>query len=416
MALKSIRAFSSFGLRAGSLGSRFVFTLFAAMWMTPTDFGIYGLVASASPIILQLVGLEAYQVTLRNISKSGMTPQAMADRAHYGRFIGLAACLAGLSGLAFALWFQWSLQLIALTAAVCIAEYVGTEATRILVSEQRPDSAMFSISLRYLPWNLGLPLLALANVIPRHWSAETVLLCWLVCSVAGSLFLLEVGGRYVARVDSAFRDWALALVRQVPRWVLIGISWRFLETGVRIVPGVMIDEKATGHFVFFATLASIGSTGLKAAIEPFWFVRMIRGESGRRARREYAGITVVWLLVAALLSAGIVYGSARFGGRAVTHGDIAIFALLVASCACLALSQIPHFTLYAMEADQLIERVSVLALIVGLIACPFGTYAFGLVGTAVGALIGSFVLLMGKALAAMALRESGQQGASTYAV
>jgi hypothetical protein len=416
MALKSFRALFGFGLRSASLGSRFVFTVFAALWMTPTDFGIYGLVASAAAIIVQLVGLEAYQVTLRGISKSGVTAQTLADRACYGRFIGLAAIAAGLSGVIFALWFHWSPWLVALTAAICIAEYIGTEATRILVSEQRPDSAMFSISLRYLPWNLGLPLLGFFDIIPRHWSAEMILLCWFACSAGGCLFLLEVSQRYTARLQGPLGDWASALMRQVPRWVVIGIAWRFLETGVRIVPGVMIDEKATGHFIFFATLASIGSTGLKAAIEPFWFVRMIRGESGRQARREYAFITCMWLLPASLLSAAIVYGSMRFGGRIVTPADVVMFALLIASCGCLALSQIPHFALYAQEADQAIERVSALAMLVGLIACPLGTYAFGLVGTAMGALTGSVVLLVGKTLAAMALREPGQRGAGTYVV
>jgi nitrate reductase NapE component len=408
MALKSFRGLLGFALRSASLGGRFVFTIFAAMWMSPMDFGVYGIVTAASAIIVQCVGLEAYQVTLRRVSRAGEEERPLPDRAHYGRFVALAALLAALSGAAFAAWFGWSLRLVALTAGVCLAEYVGTEATRILVAERRPDAAMFSISLRYLPWNLGLPLLALLGLVPRHWSAEAILLSWFLCSTAGCLFLVQVAHAYAVRTESGFAPWLKVLSREVPRWMLIGLSWRFLETGIRIVPGVLIDEKAGGHFVFFATIASIGSTGLKAAIEPFWFVRMIGAAEGAKARREYALITLLWLLLAMILSVAIVYGSARFGGRAVTHADIGAFALLLLAYGALALSQIPHFALYAADADRAIERVSLLALLAGLAVCIWGTLALGLIGAAAGSLVGSLVLLLGKGVAALGLGEGGR--------
>lgn len=395
---RSLRSLASFALRTLSLGGRFIFTIFGAMWMTQKDFGIYALIASASMVIVLIAGLEMYQITLRRVAKRAEGADR-DERPLYGRFILAAATASALGGAVFAYGFGWSPTVVLLSAGICFAEYLGTEATRILVAEKKSDLAMFSISTRFLPWNVGLPILSFVGILPRPWSIEFVLGSWLVSSVLGGLFLRAAAQQYFGRSDQPMKHWIAGMARQIPSWVAIAIAWRFLETGVRIVPGVLIDENASGQFAFYATLASIGSTGLKAVVEPFWFVRLLQPETATAARRSFALITLGWLAFAGILSSFLLLGLEIMGARQVGAEDWLLFAILLGSCFGLAMSQIPHFALYSAEQDRSILQVSIVALIVGIVASVLLTLAWGLPGTAFGTMIGTVTLAAGKAIA-----------------
>lgn len=398
-----LRKLFGFGMRSASLGSRFVFVLFAAVHMTAIDFGIYGLLAAASALIIQIAGLELYQITLRSVAKSD--DPLDAERAHYGRFMLIAATSSAIAGLCFAAYFHWSPLVLMLAAGICAAEYLGTETQRICVVEGHADLAMFSVSLRYLPWNLGPPVLAILGLMPTNWwSIEAILTGWLACSVLGSLFLFAVGRPYFKRYSASFTRWFVTLGPRIPRWIVIALCYRFLETGMRLVPGFLISEQVAGRFVLLSTLASIGATGVKAALEPFWFVRLIRPESGATARREFMFVTLAWLVVAVLLSTGALIVMQSMHRVHLTEVDWVSFALLSVAAGFLSLSQIPHFALYAAERDATIQNISVAVLLVSVVAAVGGTALFGLIGTALGVAAGTGTLLLAKALASARLQ------------
>lgn len=405
MKLRSTAKLAGFALRSASLGSRFIFVLFAAVHMTAIDFGIYGLVASATALILQIVGLELYQITLRSVARSDTALDT--DRAHYGRFMLLAALMAALSGGAFAAWFGWSPYIMLLAAGVCATEYIGTETQRICVVEDRADLAMFSVSIRYLPWNLGMPLAALAGIMPSNWwTIEFVLEGWLACSVIGSAFLLIVGAPYFAKRMAGFRSWFVRLSPQIPRWIVIALCYRFLETGMRLVPGILINEQAAGRLVLLSTLASIGSTGLKAALEPFWFVRLIRQDSGAAARREFMLVTIGWLAAAAIASTAALIIMQAMHRITLSETDWISFALLVVGSSFLSMSQIPHFALYAADRDRTIQNISIMILGISVVSTVLGTLFLGMPGTALGVAVGAGALFIAKASASAKLHNS----------
>jgi O-antigen/teichoic acid export membrane protein len=396
--LRSPKQFLGLAMRAASLASRFFFTIIAAIGMTPNEFGIYALVTSASAMILQLAGLELYQIILRAVAKSERPLDD--DRAHYGQFMIAAAVAAALAGALLSAWFGWSPTILLLTAAICAMEYIGTETQRICVVEHRPDLAMFSVSLRYLPWNLGLPVLYLIGVLPHEaWTIEIVLASWLMCSTLGCLFLFSVGRPYFMRAVTPFFPWFSYLSSQIPRWIIIALCYRFLESGMRMIPGIIISESAAGRFALLSTLASIGSTGIKAALEPFWFVRLIRADTGAEARKEFARVTLGFLMLAAIASTGAL-AIMNFTGKLVLHeSDWVVFAVLVAGSWSLALSQIPHFALFAAEEDQAIQNSSIAVLLLTAPVAFVATALYGLMGTAIAVTFGSAGLLVCKMLA-----------------
>ena len=415
MNVRSPAQLAGFALRAASLGSRFVFVLFAAVRMGALEFGIYGLVASASAIILQIAGLELYQVTLRAVARNPGSNND--DRAHYGSFMLIAAGIAALSGIVFAGWFGWSPAVLGLVGGICAAEYLGTEAQRICVVEGRPDLAMFSVSLRYLPWNLGLPVASLLGLAgPSWWTIDVVLTAWLLSSIAGSLLIFPVLRPYRDRAKARFHRWFVDLSGQIPRWILIALCYRFLETGVRLVPGILIDERAAGRFVLLATLAGIGSTGVKAVLEPFWFVRLIQPGDDGRARREFGRMTIAWLSAATVGAALFLVFLGSTGRIPLDDTDFVVFAILLVSSSCLSLSQVPHYALYARDRDTIIQHISLASLLIGLAATTVGTIFFGLIGTACGAAAGCASLLFLKEIASRQIDTSSTQSVTKTAM
>jgi hypothetical protein len=404
--LKKLNAANIAGLllRIGSLGGRFVFIIFASQQMTPIDFGIYGIIASSSYLINQIVGLEAHQTTLRRVALQ--TEAGLGGRPAYGRFVALSAFLSGIGGMAFALWFGWSPTVIALSGAIVAAEYVGTEVTRILIVEGRSSSAQVSVSLRFVPWCFGWPIAMFAGFVQKPWNLELVLLSWLLSSVFGLLFIIPLLPRYFGAMGEGFFRWYRGTLAVAPMWLVVALCWRFLETGIRLVPAFVIDEATAGRYVFFANLASIGSTGLKAAIEPFWHLRMIQPESGARARHEFAVVSLSWILFGAALSFVGLWFLVYWGQRSATPSDWVLLAVLNAASGFLAMSQVPHFRLYAAHADKIIFQVSAVVLVGSIIVSTLLTVLFGLAGTAAGALIGCSAILGMKCITASRLLPS----------
>jgi hypothetical protein len=379
-------------MRALALAGRFVFALSAAFFMEPRAFGIYGLIAASSYIFIQIAGIEAFAVVMRRIAVSH-PGEGGDDRPFYGRFMILSACLSFIMGAGLGHWFGWSAEIILLSGGIVALEYIGVEAVRILAAEKRPDLSLYAASMRFTLWSFGFPLLGLAGLLAAPWKLEWVLLAWLVSDIAALAFLAPVWRRYGAPMSAGFWTWYRVLLRGAPRWVIIALAPRFLESGVRVVPGFAIDEAAAGRFVFLATLAAIGSIGLRSVIEPFFFARMLDPEEGAGARRQFARATAALVALGALASA-LGWGLAtRSGGKELGEASGLILTLLVLAGAAVSFSQIAHYRLYAGQHDGAIFRISLITLLIGIPLVFALTFAAGMTGTALGAALTALLFL-----------------------
>lgn len=397
-------ALFGFGLRMGSLGGRFVFIFFAAVSMTPTEFGVYGIIGSAAFLINQLVGLEAYQRILRRIAQN--SNEGGEERAGYFRLVCIGMLVSALLGTALGTYFGWTVRICLLAAVVIATEYVATEVNRALVAENRPILALSSGSIRVMPWNLGLPLLTLLNLLETPWSIELVLVSWIVCSIAGTLFIASVFRHYCVPFAGSFGKWYWLRIKEAPPWLVTAMSSRFLENGVRLLPAFFLGEIAAGHFILLSTLASIGSIGVKAAIEPFWFVRMVHAEEGQRARRQFMLLSACWLLVGALISTIGLIAMSNTGRLALDQDAVALLVILTIGSAALSLSQGAHFALYAAHRDGLIMKISGAVLVLSIVTSVAGTAWFGLIGAAIGYAVSSIFMFAAKTVAARKLAVS----------
>ncbi len=384
------------GLRALALASRFGFILAAAFFMEPTAFGIYGLIAAGSYVLVQIAGIEAYAEVMRRIATTRPGCDG-DDRPFYGRFVVLSAALAFAGGTAMGLGFGWPPHIALLAGAIVALEYTGVEAGRILVAEDRADLALLAASLRLAPWSLGFPLLAVAGLMPGPWPLEWVLAAWIACATASLGLLTPVARRYAGWADRPFWPWYRDRLRLAPRWLAIALAPRFLESGVRLVPGLVIDDAAAGRFILLATLAGIGAIAVRSVIEPFYFAAMLDPRTGTAARRRFARTTGVMLALGALASGLGWWALPALGGRDLGPDSGATLMLLVVAAGATSLAQVAHFRLYAQHRDRDILRASLIALLFGLPAVTGLTLLWQTPGTALGAALGALVFLALKA-------------------
>ena len=381
-----------FSVRMLGLAGRFVFIFVAATWMTSADFGVYGLIATATFLILQVVGLEAYQVTLRNVASKAEIEIEKDERGHYGNFVLLSSVLAFVVGYLFAWSFGWPIYVSLLCAAIVSSEYVGTEVYRILIAENHAVAAMFSIGIRYIPWNFGFPIASYVGLIETPWPLEWVLGVWLASSLAGVFFALPFLTRYISRPSYRFKTWYTQALQRAPRWVTIAMCGRFLENGVRIVPGLLVGEEEAGRFIFFATLASVGATGLKTAIEPFFYVQLVQPPDPTEARHKFAMVSMIWLVIGAVVSVASLWVLEYFNQREIFAEDRVLLGYLILGASALALSQVPHFGLFAARKDDAILWTSAATLAVSVALSFLLTMTWGTLGTAASVLVGALLL------------------------
>lgn len=383
-------------MRLLALTSRFVFLFSAAFFMTPEAFGIYGLIAASSHVFLQIAGVEAYAVVMRRVATTE-AGAASDDRPFYGRFVGLSSSLAFGMGAGLGLAFGWPVEIVLLAGGVAAVEYAGVEVMRILVAEGRAGLSLIAAAIRHVPWAFGLPLLGLLDILPGPWAPELVLAAWVVSGLASLGLIAPVWRRYAAAPYGAFGRWYGAVLRGAPKWILIALAPRFLESGVRVIPGAVIDEAAAGRFVFLATLAGIGAIGVRSVIEPFFFTAMLEPRTGAAARRRFAKATVAMLGLGAVASGLGWWMVTGPGGKDLGPDSGPTLALLMVAAAAASLAQVAHYQLYAAHRDGAIFRASVTTLVIGVPLVLALTLGAGPLGTAFGAALTATLLLVLKA-------------------
>ena len=236
-------------------------------------------------------------------------------------------------------------------------------------------------------------MLAALGGLAAPWPLELVLGAWTICAAASLGFVAPVWSNYARPMRGRFVYWYGTILRRSPRWLLIALAPRFLESGVRIVPGAMIGEVEVGRFVFLATLAGIGPIAVRAMVEPYYFAAMLDASTGAVARRRFAAATLALIALGALASVIGWWAATALGGKDLGPGSLPTLLALVLAATATSLAQIAHYGLYAQHRDADILAASVATLLAGMPLVVVLTATHGTFGTAVGAALSAMLLL-----------------------
>jgi len=391
-------ALASLALRGAAMVGKFSFILVAALKMSPADLGRYGVAMSLAMLIPGFVGIEAYQIVCRDIANQKATDD---DKGVYASFTFAAATVAMLVSLLVLLAMSWTPEAAVLCAAVIGCEHLGNELFRMLVAEGRRLEALQCFSIRSGLWSLGLPILAYAGVIRGHWSLSLVLAAWLAAGVLGLGYAVYLPSAYRPSLRSyrALAGWLANIWKSSAAWLAIATTWKFVDSGPKLIAGILLAAAEAGRFTFLNTISGIPTVVIKGIVEPMFFVDLaIHGniEFRRRYFLILSGVGAGCVVLATVL----LFGYSILSHRSLSYTDWMTYALLSAASLVLNLSQGPHFILYANRHDRLILYVSLLS--VG-IAAPISCIAAwqgGRIGLSASTLFMAVTLLASKSLGA----------------
>ncbi|MEY4751137.1 MAG: hypothetical protein RIQ60_3351 [Pseudomonadota bacterium] len=374
MAHSSFVKWANTGVRAATMGSRFLFILLLARFVEPEVVGRYGLLTATIGYSLFFIGLDFYTYSTREILKH--------ERSHWGALLKNQLALTGVlyilflpfSGLLFstrtlpaelALWFYLILPL----------EHINQELNRLLVAISDQLVASVTLFVRHGSWAIGIVILMALDRSSRH--LNYLLTAW---AMAGGL----------AAIMSIWRLRRLGLRDWNSR-----IDWRWIRRGLHICLPLLIATLAlrgiftfdrylinmfgglslVGVYVLFAGIAGSMLAFLDAGLFSFTYPELISAATARHASRFNMQLRRLWQQTAifstlyAVISLAILAPLLDKIGKPIYTENMPMYFWLLAANTLNALSMVPHYALYAQHLDRPIIVSHLVSLAAFLPAC-----------------------------------------------
>lgn len=398
------------GLRAATLGSKFVLIFFLARFLEPESVGLYGLLAATIAYALYPIGLDFYAYSTREILRVDRSLWGGLLRNHGALALLLYSIVLPLLLLVFAMGFlPWTLA--PWFYALLILEHLNQELSRLLVAVSKQLMASLVLFMRQGLWCLVVIGWMAWKPDSRH--LEGVLIAWCV----GGGLALGIGFIAVRALGmGGWRrptDWAWirrGIHVAVP--LLIGtLALRGLFTLDRYWFADLNSLQVLGAYVLFIGMCNALMSFLDAGVFAFSYPAMISAHHrGDHVRFKSEMWRMGWLTV--LCCFGFVVTGVlilnpllEWLGRPVYVQHAALFYWLLVPTCLFALGMIPHYGLYAQGRDRPIVRSHVAALVVFIGATAVAAQFSNALAVPLG-LIAAFLLVFVWKLVAFRMAQS----------
>ena len=344
-------------LRAGSMGSKFIFIVFIAKYLTLYETGLYGLFASTVAFSMLLLGGEFYTYSQREILG--------AEKKKWGQLIKNQVSANGLLYLiilplqliVFALGFL-PYELLLLYFLLLVGEHIAQEINRLLITFQRQLAASFVLFFRLGAWcwvSIGLFLYS-----EEYQSISTVLWCWLF----GTMTAILIGFYYVRQeVPSGLRgpikiEWIKKGYKVALKFLLATLGYKAIMTFDRYAIEVIGGEELLAVYVVYISLAMAINSVLVPTVFSFVYPKLVAAFKKNQLAeyRKYVRELLVSVLTIGGGVALLIGLSAPFTfeliDKEVYKEHIFYLWLLLLMSFLYSLSMVPHYVLYAKGRDS----------------------------------------------------------------
>jgi O-antigen/teichoic acid export membrane protein len=353
----SIVRLASVGLRGFTLLSKFLLVVVLAKYLEPSILGLYGLVVAAISYAIYPLGFEFYTYSTRELLKR--------DRNDWGRLLKgqalfhLCLYIVFLPLFCFVFYFEWlPWDLVFWLYPILVLEHLNQELSRLFIALSEQLTASIVLFFRQGAWAVVLSLWMYAD--PGARNLEAVLLSWLVGGLFAlllSLFKLKTmgigGSSQLVNVEWIKRGFLIAFPLFLSTLALRGIY-----TIDRYWFESLVGLDVLGAYVLFMAMASALISFMDAGIFSFKYPAMIGSfnsnmNSHFRKNAESMLIQVVAFLVLYMVATLILIEPILdVIGKELYLERIDIFYWLLVVMAIQAMSNVPHYALYAQGKDK----------------------------------------------------------------
>lgn len=358
---------SSVLLRAVTLLSKFALIFVLARYLTPTEVGLFGLLAASVTYALMALGLDFYSYANRAMIAapedqwaSQLRDQCVFYLLSYIVLLPTLLLIFSFDLLPWSLAF-WFFSLL-------VVEHLAQELNRLLVAIKRPMWASAILFVRSGIW--AIVVAALLWFYPSMRTLPVVLGGWVIG--AGAACLLGV---------ICLRD--VDLKSLSPR-----INWRWITSGLKVALPFAIATlafraiytmdrywiehlagiEALAAYVLFAGMANAIMNFLDASVFSFQYPKLLGATSQQDDQLFHLEMKHLWrntVGASAILSLGVIALAGpiiAWIGRPLYADHISMLYWAVAAVALFSVSMVPHYGLYAIHADRVIVYSHIISL------------------------------------------------------
>ncbi len=354
-------------IRAVTLAIRFGLIFILAIYLPPSEVGLYGLIVVTVSYALYFVGFDFYTFSTRDLLNR---PAHQWGRLLFSQgvfFGGLYALMLPVSLLLFVFgllpwWLAgWVMLLI-------VSEHLAQEVSRLAIAMGRPVFASLMVFFRQGIWAL---LFMVCLVYSESYRSLAVLMpFW----AAGSVLSVLMGGLLLRSIN----------------WRNLGVEWAWLKKGVLValplliatlaLRGIMTVDRFAfevlngpdllGVYSLFMGMAGAVLAFMDAGVFAFLYPRMITAHNSEdssgflSARATLKKHTLVWSMV--LVLGGAVAGPVLFSflPNPIYFDHWPMFVGVLVSMGLFVVGMIPHYGLYAVSRDKPIIAAHIIGLLV----------------------------------------------------
>ncbi|WP_373515398.1 lipopolysaccharide biosynthesis protein [Persicitalea sp.] len=376
-------------VRGLTIVSKFILIMYMARVLPTKDLGIYGLFVSTVTYSLYLVGMDYYNYVVRELLMLPESEWAWLIRDQFVFYLITYSIIFPLLLLIF--WgdlLPWNL--IGWFFAILVFEHLSQEIYRILIALHRPVLANLLSFFRLGAWVYAVMAVYLFTSFPK--SLEVIWAGWLL----GGGTCILIGGIALKRaVDwTAIRskpiNW-LAMwkgYRTATQYLVATISLQAIYTADRYILKAFTSVAEVGVYSFFMSISMSIQSFLDAGVMIFSAPGVIKSyQSGdmveyRKQKKKMRNSVLMWLLILSLGVIVIISPLLRYIGKEEFLLNLNSFYWLVAATCLMALSNLPHYSLYARRKDRGLVRISVASTVIFVLAAFLFTPIWGMAGLA----------------------------------
>lgn len=351
-------------MRGGTLVSKFLLIFVLAKLLSPAEVGLYGLMTVTTSYVLLALGLDFYTFSTRELLASDRSVWAakLRDQCVFyllAYLVVLPPCLL-LFGLQLLPWYMamWFFPLLAL-------EHIAQELNRLLVATSEPLWASLVMFIRSGVWAIFV-----AGWMwwqPDDRNLNLVFGAWLVsvfvaCGLAMSRFRHLDARSLQRKIDW---DWMRRGLKVALPFTIATLSLRALHAVDRYLIEGFDGVEVLAAYVLFVGIANAIMSFLDAAVFSFQYPKLLNAASQRdesRFQREMAKLWKQTLMLTAALSLGAMVLAkpvVLWLDKPVYVEHFSLLYWAVMGMAFLAVSNVPHYGLYAKHHDRPIVIVHI---------------------------------------------------------
>jgi O-antigen/teichoic acid export membrane protein len=361
-------------VRLASVGLRSLLTLAMAVWLQPSELGLYALVAATLTLTTYFYGLDFQTFSMRELSTSDLAGARFRVRDQFAMLLVIYAIGSAVTAL---LLRQFGLApgLIALVVPMAVVQHAALEFYRILTRLGRTVAGSVVLLIRDGAW---VPICILTKLATGELSLGGILLSWLMGSAVSVIYGGVLLFKWLPASERRSIDlaWLAAGLRTGLRMLAGTLSVIALFSVDRMIFAKLVSPQQLGAYAFFALgCSSIQGLFETAVLPSFWAPLLQAKKEGddlayRHAERRLDRACLAGAIIGGAVTAvGLTVLAWLLPNRAYAQ-NLHLLYYLVAAYSLLTLTNIPHYRLFAARRDSLIVSANVTTFVTFIVLIP----------------------------------------------